>query len=75
MATFRWEWGDVVSSHLHKSRTVVTIEVLGLSDDYALAYYKSQEAAGSILPAEGAVLISLSDKVNLSEQAEIGKEL
>ena len=57
------------------SRTVVIIEVLGLSDDYALAYYKSQEAAGSFLPNEGAVLISLSDKVNLSEQAiEIGKE-
>ena len=53
-----------------------TGEVLGLSDDYALAYYKSQEAAGSLLPSEGAVLISLSDKVNLSEQAiEIGKEL
>ena len=53
-----------------------TGEVLGLSDDYALAYYKSQEAAGSFLPSEGAVLISLSDKVNLSEQAiEIGKEL
>ena len=52
-----------------------TGEVLGLSDDYALAYYKSQEAAGSLLPSEGAVLISLSDKVNLSEQAiEIGKE-
>ena len=44
--------------------------VLGLSDDYALAYYKSLEAAGSFLPNEGAVLI------NLSEQAiEIGKEL
>jgi len=57
-------------------RTVVIHEVLGLSDDYALAYYKSQEAAGSFLPNEGAVLISLSDKVNLSEQAiEIGKEL
>ena len=52
-----------------------TGEVLGLSDDYALAYYKSQEAAGSLLPSEGAVLISLSDKVNLSAQAiEIGKE-
>ena len=57
------------------SRTVSISEVLGLSDDYALAYYKSQEAAGSLLPSEGAVLISLSDKVNLSEQAiEIGKE-
>ena len=52
-----------------------TGEVLGLSDDYALAYYKSQEAAGSNLPSEGAVLISLSDKVNLADQAiAIGKE-
>lgn len=52
-----------------------TGEVLGLSSDYSLAYYKSQEAAGSILPSEGAVLISLSDKVNLADQAiEVGKE-
>ena len=52
-----------------------TGEVLGLSDDYALAYYKSQEAAGSNLPSEGAVLISLSDKVNLADQAiAIGEE-
>ena len=52
-----------------------TGEVLGLSTDYALAYYKSQEAAGSLLPSEGAVLISLSDKVNLADQAiEVGKE-
>ncbi|MCQ2120289.1 MAG: carbamoyl-phosphate synthase large subunit [Fibrobacter sp.] len=52
-----------------------TGEVLGLSSDYALAYYKSQEAAGSILPSEGAVLISLSDKVNLADQAmAVGQE-
>ncbi len=52
-----------------------TGEVLGLSDDYALAYYKSQEAAGSIPPSCGAVLISLSDKVNLADQAvEVGKK-
>ena len=58
------------------SRTVFIIEVLGLSSDYALAYYKSQEAAGSILPSEGAVLISLSDKVNLADQAmAVGQEL
>ena len=51
-----------------------TGEVLGLSDDYALAYYKSQEAAGSFLPNEGAVLISLSDKTNLCDQAiEVGQ--
>ena len=70
-----WAWRPLGGSEA-VSRTVVIIEVLGLSDDYALAYYKSQEAAGSFLPNEGAVLISLSDKVNLSEQAiEIGKEL
>ncbi|MCQ2125020.1 MAG: carbamoyl-phosphate synthase large subunit [Fibrobacter sp.] len=46
-----------------------TGEVLGLSEDFALAYYKSQEAAGSILPSSGAVLISLSDKTNLCDQA------
>ena len=58
------------------SGTVSIGEADAFSDDYALAYYKSQEAAGSFLPNEGAVLISLSDKVNLSEQAiEIGKEL
>ena len=52
-----------------------TGEVLGLSDDYALAYYKAEEAAQSILPSEGSVLISLSDKVNLADQAiEVGKE-
>ncbi|MCQ2097562.1 MAG: carbamoyl-phosphate synthase large subunit [Fibrobacter sp.] len=51
-----------------------TGEVLGLSEDFALAYYKSQEAAGSILPSSGAVLISLSDKTNLCDQAiEVGQ--
>ena len=48
--------------------------MLGLSEDFALAYYKSQEAAGSILPSSGAVLISLSDKTNLCDQAiEVGQ--
>ena len=52
-----------------------TGEVLGLSDNYALAYYKAEEAAGSVLPSGGSVLISLSDKVNLCEQAiEVGRE-
>ena len=46
-----------------------TGEVLGLSEDFALAYYKSQEAAGSILPSSGTVLISLSDKTNHCDQA------
>ena len=41
-----------------------TGEVLGLAETFGLAYYKSQEAAGSPLPTEkGEVLVSLSDKV------------
>ncbi|MCL2293559.1 MAG: carbamoyl-phosphate synthase large subunit [Spirochaetes bacterium] len=47
-----------------------TGEVLGLSDSFALAFYKSQEAAGNFLPLEldssekgaGKVLISLGNK-------------
>ena len=69
-----WAWRPLGGSEA-VSRTIVIIEVLGLSSDYALAYYKSQEAAGSILPSEGAVLISLSDKVNLADQAmAVGQE-
>lgn len=39
-----------------------TGEVLGLADNYGVAFYKSQEAAGSRLPDGGAVLVSLSEK-------------
>ena len=39
-----------------------TGEVLGLADNYGVAFYKSQEAAGSKLPDRGAILISLSEK-------------
>ena len=40
-----------------------TGEVLGLADTFGLAYYKSQEAAGSPLPTKpGKVLVSLSEK-------------
>ena len=59
-----------------------TGEVLGLSRDFDLAFYKSQEAAGSELPGAPKtgetkkVLVSLSDKVNLKEQIiEVGKNL
>lgn len=38
-----------------------TGEVLGLDDSFGPAYYKSQEAAGQILPTSGSVLISLAD--------------
>ncbi|MDL2229581.1 carbamoyl-phosphate synthase large subunit [Treponema sp. OttesenSCG-928-L16] len=50
-----------------------TGEVLGMAENAALAFYKSQEAAGSFLPAElsegsgpGKVLISLSDRGSIS---------
>ncbi|MGI6495881.1 MAG: carbamoyl-phosphate synthase large subunit [Kiritimatiellia bacterium] len=40
-----------------------TGEVLGLANTFCLAYFKSQEAAGSPLPTEpGRVLVSLSEK-------------
>ena len=39
-----------------------TGEVLGLADNYGIAFYKSQEAAGSKLPNSGAVLFSLDEK-------------
>lgn len=59
-----------------------TGEVLGLSDNFPLAYYKAQEAAGSELPHAPApwenkkVLISLSDKEGLKGQVlYIGKTL
>ena len=40
-----------------------TGEVLGLADTFGLAYFKSQEAAGSPLPTTpGKLLVSLSDK-------------
>jgi carbamoyl-phosphate synthase large subunit len=58
-----------------------TGEVLGLADNFALAFYKSQEAAGSFLPSElkegsgaGTVLISLSERENQEKDAkEVGK--
>ncbi|HHU35679.1 MAG TPA: carbamoyl-phosphate synthase large subunit [Treponema sp.] len=59
-----------------------TGEVLGLSDNFALAFYKSQEAAGAALPSElhetkgaGSVLISLSERGNQEKAAEeIGRQ-
>ncbi|MFH0910181.1 MAG: carbamoyl-phosphate synthase large subunit, partial [Planctomycetota bacterium] len=38
-----------------------TGEVLGLADNYGLAYYKSQEAAQQKLPSEGCVLITVAE--------------
>jgi carbamoyl-phosphate synthase large subunit len=39
-----------------------TGEVLGLADSFGLAFYKAEEAADSVLPAEGAVLITVSER-------------
>ena len=47
-----------------------TGEVLGLAETFGLAYYKSQEAAGSPLPTEsGKLLVSLSEKQDDAVQA------
>jgi len=39
-----------------------TGEVLGLADSFGLAFFKAQEAAQQVLPAEGTVLITVSEK-------------
>jgi carbamoyl-phosphate synthase large subunit len=38
-----------------------TGEVLGMAESFGLAFYKAEEAAGSRLPTEGTVLMSVSD--------------
>ncbi len=39
-----------------------TGEVLGLADSFGLAFYKAEEAAQQILPSEGTVLITVSER-------------
>jgi carbamoyl-phosphate synthase large subunit len=39
-----------------------TGEVLGMADNFGLAFYKSQEAAKMSLPLEGTVLVTLADR-------------
>ncbi len=39
-----------------------TGEVMGLADTFGLAFYKAQEAAGSKLPTEGNVLLTINNK-------------
>ena len=39
-----------------------TGEVMGLADDFGLAFYKAQEATGAVLPGEGGVLLTVSDR-------------
>ncbi len=39
-----------------------TGEVMGVAEDFGMAYYKSQEAAGCILPTSGTVLLTVSPR-------------
>ena len=39
-----------------------TGEVLGVAEDFGMAYYKAQEAAGCMLPTSGKVLLTVSDR-------------
>jgi len=39
-----------------------TGEVMGIADNFPLAFYKAQEAAGSKLPTEGNILLTVADK-------------
>ncbi|MBK3331798.1 carbamoyl-phosphate synthase large subunit [Persephonella atlantica] len=39
-----------------------TGEVMGIDEDFGMAFYKSQAAAGSVLPEKGNVFISVADK-------------
>jgi len=39
-----------------------TGEVMGIDEDFGLAFFKAQEAAGTKLPTEGNVLVTVTDK-------------
>jgi carbamoyl-phosphate synthase large subunit len=39
-----------------------TGEVMGIADSFALAFYKAEEAAGTKLPVQGNVLLTVADK-------------
>lgn len=51
-----------------------TGEVMGLSDDFGIAYAKSQIASGNSLPTSGKVFISVRDS-DKAKGVEIGKRL
>src|ERR1700733_3255412 len=50
-----------------------TGEVMGIDDDFPMAYAKAQIAAGSLLPTKGAVFISVrnADKENVVAAAKM----
>ncbi|TWT53883.1 Carbamoyl-phosphate synthase large chain [Rubripirellula amarantea] len=51
-----------------------TGEVMGISDSFAIAFAKSQLAAGTVLPTEGKIFISLSSR-HKEPAIAIGREL
>ncbi len=51
-----------------------TGEVMGIDEDFGLAFYKAQAAAGNILPEKGNVFISVADK-DKPAIVDIAKEL
>ncbi len=51
-----------------------TGEVMGIDEDFGMAFWKAQAAAGSILPTEGIVFISVADK-DKPYVVEIAKKL
>jgi carbamoyl-phosphate synthase large subunit len=51
-----------------------TGEVMGISDDHAVAFAKSQEAAGNLLPSAGTVFISVRE-VDKPTARELGRRL
>jgi len=51
-----------------------TGEVMGISDDFGMAFAKSQKAAGNSLPVKGTVLISVKDN-DKDKAVDIAKQL
>ena len=51
-----------------------TGEVMGISDDFAIAFAKSQIAAGNTLPADGNVFISVKDR-DKAKAVKIARQL
>ncbi len=61
---------DIILSPEMKS----TGEVMGIDQDFGLAFYKSQDAASQRLPAEGKIFISVKND-DKSDVAPVAKEL
>ena len=51
-----------------------TGEVLGISESFGIAFYKSQEAAQSTLPTEGKVFVSLNNR-DKKQAVDLAKDL